>query len=237
MTIRTANIIAAVCAVLAVAVIAPAPVFAQEATTEYLFTTVAQEGSPLEYSIEEAETPGNVIITLGKVDAVHMPPTGKVVEGYNLTNGMAVAGENTTIRFEAKAYGQFTFFIASPSEIPRECRVLMFGMQQDGPRIEMAAPAYADWSIIEQKLDEVLAKLDTPVVEPLPEPVVGLVDINNATVDQLDTLPGIGPSRAASIIAARPFTSKEDLARVSGLTIDWVKGVLWDLIEVGEYVE
>lgn len=213
------------------------PVFAQEETSEYLFTLVNQVMKPIDYSIEEAETPGNVIITLGRVDAAHMPPTSTLIVGYNLVEGMAVSSKEKVIRFEAKAYGQFTFFVASPVETSRECRVLMFGMQEDGPRIEMAAPAYADWSIIEQKLDEVLAKLDTSVVGPEPEPVSDLVDINSASIDQLDTLPGVGPSRAASIIAARPFTSKEDLARVSGLTIDWVKGVLWDLIEVGEYVE
>lgn len=48
-----------------------------------------------------------------------------------------------------------------------------------------------------------------------------LVNINTASIDELDTLPGVGPSTAQAIVDDRtqngPFTSTEDLMRVSGI--------------------
>ncbi len=51
--------------------------------------------------------------------------------------------------------------------------------------------------------------------------VAGKVNINTATEAQLDTLPGIGPAKAKSIVAYREangaFASIEDLIRVNGI--------------------
>lgn len=45
----------------------------------------------------------------------------------------------------------------------------------------------------------------------------GIVDVNNASAAELQTLPGIGPALAPRIIAARPFRTIEDLGRVPGI--------------------
>ncbi len=43
------------------------------------------------------------------------------------------------------------------------------------------------------------------------------VDLNTATQEELENLPGIGPAHAKAIIAARPIKSIEELAKVKGI--------------------
>ena len=41
----------------------------------------------------------------------------------------------------------------------------------------------------------------------------GLIDINSASSEELDKLPGVGPARAKAIISHRPYNGKDDLAQ------------------------
>jgi competence protein ComEA len=61
----------------------------------------------------------------------------------------------------------------------------------------------------------------------------GPVDINSATADQLDVLPGVGPTTAAAIIAHRlqhgPFQTVEQLGDVRGIgpaKLDALRGLV-----------
>lgn len=46
----------------------------------------------------------------------------------------------------------------------------------------------------------------------------GLVNINSATEEELDTLPGVGPATAKKIIASRPYSSVDELLTQKAVT-------------------
>lgn len=66
----------------------------------------------------------------------------------------------------------------------------------------------------------------------------GLVNINTATIAELDTLPGVGPAIAQRIIDGRPYSTIEDISNVKGIgnpgdkTYEDIK----NLITVGEII-
>lgn len=75
-----------------------------------------------------------------------------------------------------------------------------------------------------------------PAMVPGPDANQSMLDLNRATAESLDSLPGIGPALAARIVAHRdengPFRSVEELALVDGISPRMVE-TLRPLVVVG----
>ena len=65
------------------------------------------------------------------------------------------------------------------------------------------------------------APVSPPVGVPVPVAPTARVNLNTATVEQLDALPGVGPATARAIVSYRtrrgPFAKVEDLLNIDGI--------------------
>ena len=91
-----------------------------------------------------------------------------------------------------------------------------------------ATPSMAQTAQPAAKSDSKMAPMAPKPAESkmAPAPKAELLDINSATVDQLEALPGIGKAYSAKIVAGRPYKGKDDLVHkniVPQATYDKIK--------------
>ena len=87
--------------------------------------------------------------------------------------------------------------------------------------VNLAAPVVDGQRVYVPRIGEVAPVVVDPGASPVSTTPSGPVNLNTATADDLDSLPGVGPSTAAAILAHReqhgPFATVDDLAEVRGI--------------------
>jgi competence protein ComEA len=156
-----------------------------------VFVSRAPEGEPI--ILEPAPTKAPLAVHV--IGAVPRPGLYEFAEGARVQDAIDAAGG----------------LLASANvDSLNLAELLEDGQQLNIPYQEGAAPTEVSDTVV----------LPSSTQEPTPDPDVVLVNINTATLEELDTLPGVGPTTAQKIIDYRtitPFSTIEDIMKVSGI--------------------
>ncbi|MCP4423126.1 MAG: hypothetical protein GY803_01405 [Chloroflexi bacterium] len=168
---------------------------------------------------EPTATPGPMQVYVNGAVAVpdvyELPPDSRVQQAIEAAGGFGVEANTTVVNLAQPLMDGAQIYVPSQNE-------------------EVAAPAV----IMDSRTTSVNVSGETSILgETAMTNNDGLVNINAATLEELDTLPGIGPSTAQKILNYRDenglFQAIEELMNVSGIGEAKFNNVK-ELITVGE---
>ena len=154
-------------------------------------------------SAQDAPTPTAILIYIYVTGAVAKPGVYTLPEGSRVQDAIAAAG--------GAMVGADLDGINLAERLTDEAHIIISSHDDSTPSIVQQPASAVDNSGDAPQTGSTTSK--TPPTSP--------VNINTASAEQLETLPGIGPSTAARIIADReqngPFRTIEDLTRITGI--------------------
>jgi competence protein ComEA len=154
-------------------------------------------------------TPGPLVIDVaGAVRApgvYRLPPGGIVADAIAAAGGAAADADLDRLNKAIALENRMQVYVPHRAEAETSGAGAQAGAVRQPP-IVPAAPARAE---------------SAPAAEAAPEAGSAggseLINLNTATLDQLDTLPGVGEVTAQKIVAGRPYGKIEDLLNVDGI--------------------
>jgi competence protein ComEA len=126
-------------------------------------------------------------------------------------------------------------YVLPPDSIVRDAVRAAGGPTEDADlsQVNQATPLHDGMQVYVPRRGETVRAAPTapsprsaPTSQPAP---ASRVNINTASAEELETLPGIGPVMAQRIIAGRPYASVEEILRVPGLgpaTFEKIKNLI-----------
>ncbi len=173
--------------------------------------------------ITVSSTPEDKKITIEKACSLYVDTSGAVKqpgvfcleEGSMVIDAITKAGGFTSTaayRFVARRINLSQKLVNNqkiyiPFEEEMECKIMSFL-----PQTKEVETVISNTSTVPLPTSEIEENTDTTT-----EDTSDCVNINNASLEKLDSLPGIGPVMAQKIIDGRPYEKIEDLLNVSGI--------------------
>lgn len=170
-----------------------------------VFVSRAPSGNPIVLAPAPTEAPiaVDVIGAVARPGLYEFPPSARVQDALDAAGGMLAEGDTSSLNLAA---------------------LLEDGQQLSIPYKTGSAPV-VDTTVIE------LPSSVTAV--PTNDPNLELININTATLEELDSLPGIGPTTAQKIVDYRttngPYATLDSIMNVSGIgpsTFDSIKNLI-----------
>lgn len=170
------------------------------------------------------QPPPTLAPTATPVPTVTPAPIVVFVSGAVQQPGMYALDAQTRVGDALKAAGGLT--LQANVALVNQAERLWDGAQIHVPAIQATTQAVTANDLL--AVDVTASEQSNEIPAGLSAPIVGrsglandesstAININRASPSELETLPGIGPSKAAAIVANRPYLTVDELERVPGI--------------------